>query len=190
MKATEFEYRHQTLIHQSIVAVAFLTYFIERDDIVWRFVKDSAMPRVLERALFIVATLLIAIGAGMCTWARAHDGSELRRTRYLGDFLYAIGLGSLAPFSGFVFLVVGEALRLYRLMLREHDQDYSPAGAGAESGDAMWRRAVLREATKWGIFLTMIVFVITLKDRTAEILAVVSFLVGWLCRALFRAADG
>jgi hypothetical protein len=69
MKATDFEYRHQTLVHQLIVAAAFLTYLIQRDDVVWRFGKDSTAPRELERFLFALATLFIAIGAGVSTWA-------------------------------------------------------------------------------------------------------------------------
>jgi len=182
MKATEFEYRHQTLVHQFIVAVAFLTYFIERDDVVWRFVKDSVTPRELERAFFLIATILIAVGAVICTWARAHDSSGglyryFRYSRYLGELLYAIELGSLAPLTGFVILVAGESLRLSRLVLRESGQQRSSL-----THNSMWLRAFLQEATKWGIFLTMIVFVITLKDRVAEVLAVVSFLVGWLAR--------
>jgi hypothetical protein len=34
-----------------------------------------------------------------------------------------------------------------------------------------------------GIFLTMVVFVITLKDRPAEVLAAASFLIGLLVNA-------
>ena len=53
MQATEFEYRHQALVHQFIVGAAFLTYFVDRDDIIWRFVKDSAALHRLERSFFI-----------------------------------------------------------------------------------------------------------------------------------------
>lgn len=204
MKATDFEYRHQTLVHQFIVAAAFLSYLIQRDDIVWRFVKDSATPRELERSLFIVATLSIAVGAGICTWALAYRRPErtagvgpyryLRHPRYLGDLLYAIGLGSLAPFSGFVILVGGEALRVSRLIRRvdDHAQNFqqhplptpiSVAHALAKELDLRWGEAFQQEAVKWGVFLTMIVFVITLKDRLAEILAAASFLVGLLLNA-------
>lgn len=41
MQATEFEYRHPILVHQLIVAAAFGTYFIQRDDVVWQFVKNK-----------------------------------------------------------------------------------------------------------------------------------------------------
>ena len=71
MMATNLEYCHQTLVHQFIVGAAFLTYLIDRDDIVWRFVRNGSTPRLWERSLFIVATILITGGAGRCTPARA-----------------------------------------------------------------------------------------------------------------------
>jgi hypothetical protein len=204
MKATDFEYRHQKLVRPFIVAAAFLTYLIDRDDVVWRFVKDSTAPRELERALFTVATLFILVGAGICTWGLGHHKPESttafepyrhpRYPRFLGEFLYSMGLGSLAPLSGFVILVAGKALRLFRLIRRadDHGQHFQPhpsttslplASAGAREMNSSWGKAFQQEAAKWGIFLTMIIFVITLKDRLAEILAATSFLVGLLLNA-------
>ena len=194
MLATEFEYRHQALVHQFIVCSAFLTYFIDRDDIIWRFVKDSATPHGLERSLFILATLFIAAGAGICTWSRAYHRSTgtgrdfLRHPQSLGDLLYAIGLGSLAPLSGFLVLVGGEALRVFRLIRRPEDHaqnvgaplSLSPA---ANERRLQWKSAFRQEAVKWGILLTMIIFVMTLKDRVAEVLALASLLVGLLFNA-------
>jgi hypothetical protein len=179
MEATEFEYRHPTLVHQAIVGVAFLTYLIDRQDFVWRLVKDSGMAHTLERGAFVIATLLIAAGAVLCTSGRAYSKSNsgartvwyrvLENPRYLGELCYAIGLGSLAPFAGFLILVGGEFLRVLRL-------------AGRIDGDAEdvagWKKAFRQEATKWGILLTMITFVITLNDRHAEVLAVASLFVG------------
>lgn len=193
MKATDFEYRHQTLVHQFIVGAAFLTYLIDREDIVWRFVKDSGTPHRLERLIFIIATLLIALGAGISTRVRAHGepkssmGSEPRifrsDPRYLGELSYAIGLGSLVPLGGFVILVGGEALRVFRLIRRDAQQPRlsaprSLARPGAEETNPSWTKAFRHEAVKWGILITMIVFVITLRDGYAEFLAVASFLVG------------
>ena len=128
MTATDFEYRHQTLVHQFIVAAAFLTYLVDREDIVWRFVKDSSAPRELERFFFIVAAVFIVVGAAICTWARVYRRPEsstdmesyrrIHRSRYFGDLLYAIGLASLVPLWGFIILVVAEALRVFRLIQR------------------------------------------------------------------------
>jgi len=201
MKATGFEYRHQTLVHQLIVGAAFLTYLVDRDDVVWRFVKDSAKPHMLERCVFIVATLLIAVGAGICTRARAYPRliSNSRRAtdhlldhpRYAGEISYAIGLGSLAPLAGFLILVGGEGLRVFRLIRRIDDhaeisQQHPPpvpppiAHPVSEQVRFGWKRAFRQEAAKWGILVTMTVFVITLEDRHAEVLAVASFLIGTL----------
>jgi hypothetical protein len=125
MKATDFEYHRQTSVHQFIVATAFLTYLVDREDVVWRFVKDTAAPRLFERFFFVLATVFILAGAAICTWARAHRRPEgttgmesyrhLHQSRYIGDLLYAIGLASLAPPWGFIILVSGEALRVFRL---------------------------------------------------------------------------
>ncbi|MGA2902641.1 MAG: hypothetical protein ABSD98_02330 [Candidatus Korobacteraceae bacterium] len=201
MKATDFEYRRQTLVHQFIVAAAFLTYFVDREDIVWRFVKDSSAPRGFERLFFIVATVFIVVGAAICTSARVcrRRGSaigmesyrHLHRSRYFGDFLYAIGLASLFPLWGFIILVAGEALRVLRLIQREDPRARNlllhmlptalplipPAAQEFHSG---WGKAFRQETVKWGLFLTMVVFVITLKDRLAEVLAAASFLIGLL----------
>lgn len=175
MKATDFEYRHQTLLHQLLILVGVLTYLIDPDDIVWRFVRDTSAPRFWERVLFIVATVLIAIGTILCTRARA-----FHRPSYLGELLYAIGFGSLLPIPGFTLLVAGESLRLFRLALREADQPPLPLTAA-------WGQAFRREAVKWGILVTMLVFVTTLKDRHADILAAASFLLGLLLNAsVFR----
>ena len=196
MKATDFECRHQTLVHQLIVGAAFLTYLIDREDVVWRFVKDSATPHRLELFIFIIATLLVALGAVICTRARVHGrpkrsmGSEPHifrsHPRYLGELCYAIGLGSLVPLAGFVILVGGEVLRVFRLIRRDSANSQQPplsahrslARPGAEQANPSWRKAFRREAVKWGILVTLIVFVITLKDGYAEFLAVASFLVG------------
>jgi len=193
MKATDFEYRHQTLIHQFIVAAAFLIYLVQRDDIVWRFVKDSTQPRELERSLFAIATLFIAAGAAICISARAYHTAEgvaavgpyryLRHPRHIGDLVYAIGLGSLAPLWGFVILVAGEGLRVFRVIRREDDHSQSLSTPPPLARDPAWGKAFRQEAIKCGIFLTMIVFLFTLNDRIAEILLGTSFLIGLLANA-------
>jgi hypothetical protein len=204
LKATDFEYRHQTLVHQLIVGAAFVTYLVDREDIVWRLVKNTATPHVLERSIFIVATVFVAVGAGLCTRSHAyrkvhgtrsdHPHSFLHYSRYLGDLSYAIGLGSLAPVPGFLILVGGEAFRTLRLArcIDSHPQNWQehrlsalPASlpSDAEQRSPEWKNAFRQEAAKWGIFATMIVFAITLQDRHAEVLALASFLVGVLVNA-------
>lgn len=180
-KATELEYRHQTLMHQLIIGAAFVTYLVDREDVVWRLVKNTATPHALERFVFIVATIFIAVEVGFCTWGRVH-----RHTRHLGDFCYAIGLGSPAPVGGLLILVVGELLRVSRLNTRIDNRPWnwrsviSASVPLAEQIAPDWKTAFRLEATKWGILVAMAVFVITLEDRHVEVLALASFLVGML----------
>jgi hypothetical protein len=204
MKATDFEYRHQTLVHQFIVAAAFLAYFVDREDIVWRFVKESSAPRGFERFFFTVATVFIVVVAAICTLARVYRRPEsatgmesyrhLHRLRYFGDLLYAIGLASLAPLWGFIILVAGEILRIFRLIRREDPRAQNflqhPLSTtspllppAAQEFHSRLGKAFRQETVKWGLFLTMVVFVITLKDRLAEVLAAASFLIGLLLNA-------
>jgi protein-S-isoprenylcysteine O-methyltransferase Ste14 len=207
MRATEFEYRHQTLIHLFIVTISFLTYLIDRDDIVWALVRGTSHPRLLERLLFALAAILIGGSAAIRTWARAYTGSSsfidnlpvrregpYRRLRYpeqLGNLFFSVGLGFFTPFSGFVLLLTGEAIAFFRLIRREKElrsaETHQPAhpipaqllvspGVPPPGRGAMWTKAFRQESGKWGLFLTMIVFTILLRDRVAEILAGLSFL--------------
>lgn len=207
MRATDFEYRHQTVLHLSLVAAAFLTYLFDPDDIVWAFVRHQSQPRLFERALFAAATLLIGAGATLRTWAQAHSAQSIPGVmpiscegpyRYLrypalgGSLLFTIGLAFLAPFWGFVLLVAGEAILVLRLIQREkHLRSLTSIDSSNEekpptvqryvlpAGSPAWRRALRLESGKWGLFLTMIVFTALLQDRVAEMLAMISLLV-WL----------
>jgi hypothetical protein len=104
-------------------------------------------------------------------------------------------LGSLAPLSGFFILVAGEAFRILRLIRLEDDRtqnfNHRPVPASpprvhpvAKEPDSRWAKAFRQEAVKWGLLFTMIVFVITLRDRLAEIFAMASFFMGLLLNAL------
>ena len=120
MKATDFEYRHRMLLHLAVVSIAFLTYLVDRDDILWALVRGHHDARLLERVGFTVATLLIGVGTALRTWGRARqlaEGSDqgraferksysrhLRYRLHVGNLIFAIGLASLAPFRDSSFL--------------------------------------------------------------------------------------
>lgn len=78
-------------------------------------------------------------------------------------------------------LVVGEAIVFLRLIRRE--KRLVPAGLlvsqplRPDELRPTWGRAFRQESAKWGLFLTMIIFTILLRDRVAEILAAISVLV-------------
>jgi hypothetical protein len=120
----------------------------------------------------------------------------LRYPNHLGNLLFSLGLGSLAPLPGFVLLVAGQALLVFRLIHRADELQH--AGGSRQSllrvprllpsfrpcfpaiGNAPnWKKAFRQEVAKWGLFFTMIAFTILLVDRVAEVLAVASLLL-WL----------
>jgi len=155
--------RHSTLLHLIVVGAAWTTYLADRDDIVWRMIRDSPSRRALEHTIFSFATLLIGTGALLCTRARASEGiSAQTRPRLLGEWLYALGLATLLPLWGSVLLILGESIRIMRLAL---DREQVPP---LPERQVRWSPAFLRESVKWGIFATMIAFSVSLVDRVAD----------------------
>jgi protein-S-isoprenylcysteine O-methyltransferase Ste14 len=213
MRATDFEYRHQTLFHLLVVGLAFLTYAFQRDDIVWALVRHHTTYRAfLERLVFGTGTLMIIGSATFQTWASAYgppgtaDGEPLlacdgpyryvQYPLYFGRVLFALGIGLLAPAWGTVILLTGEILLVFRLFGRDHSgttEEFSSQYRArvprflpsfyprfpTQGLGANWKEALRKEASKWGLAVTMIVFTLTLQDRSAEILAAASFLF-WL----------
>ena len=178
MAATEFEYRHRTLIHLIIVGVAFGTYLITPDDVVWALVKDASHPRLNERLLFTVAALLIGMAAVIRTVAltrvdRSRPQTYFRYPEEFGNLLFSVGLGFFAPLPGFLWLVTAESIVFLRQVRGE--RSLRPETRSAID----WKQALRQESAKWGLFVTMIIFIFLLNDRIAEILAVLSFLL-WM----------
>lgn len=175
MSATDFERQHPLVMHCLIVGLAFASYGIDRDDIVWRFIKHhGASTRLWEHGLFSLATVLIAGGAFLCTSSRKKPAqlTMLRFGRfpltYLGQFLYAVGLASVLPLAGYTILIAGEGLRLLRLSLAGKSRSL-PAVSSSQNGMSLGESA-RREALKWGVVITMVVFTITLRDRLADLM--------------------
>src|SRR5260370_8804851 len=109
IRATQFEYRHPILVPQLIVAAAFGTYCIQRDDIVWQLIKNTGEHTVfLERILFAIATLMVGAAAILCTGFGGVRQSlpghpdlmtseNRRRAPYGCEILYDLSFGSLLP---------------------------------------------------------------------------------------------
>ena len=113
---------------------------------------------------------------GRCRRNPLHLGASARSDR-LGELCYAIGLGSLLPLAGLVILVAGEGLRLMRLTGHAPDEAQHSI---SDRPPPQWSTGLRREAVKWGILATMVVFVVTLKDRCADVLVLASFVIGSL----------
>jgi protein-S-isoprenylcysteine O-methyltransferase Ste14 len=109
------------------------------------FVYRSSHPESSVRIdhliveLFALGTFIVALAALIRTWAGSylhssiiHDGSlhgeqlvadgpyrYVRNPLYLGNLLLAVGIGVLASRAGFLVIVLGMAIIVYRLILRE-----------------------------------------------------------------------
>jgi hypothetical protein len=182
LTAGRFERTHQVCMHWLIVGTACLTYLRDRDDVVWRFIKNrGAEIRPLEHATFLVATVLVAVGAYLCTFSRigakdSPDWKPHQRNRshnYLGQSVYAVGLATLLPLAGFLILTTGEAARLIRLLIYNDEPNEN-----ISSPVIHWATAARAEAVKWGLLISMIVFTVTLRDAYADYLICASLLVG------------
>lgn len=187
--ASEFEIRHAKLIRRVIVLAAWATYLVDREDVVWRFTRRYPNRFLLEHSAFGFATLFIGTAAVLSTRTGAAQAASERgtltgpiegknpfpREQLLGELLYAIGLASLVPLLGSVLLVVGECVRVLRLGLfrkatkASHRPPIQPGQLG---------KAIGPQTVKWGIFLTMIVFAVTLIDRVADYGILASILLG------------
>jgi protein-S-isoprenylcysteine O-methyltransferase Ste14 len=140
VKATEFEFRHRSILNLIHFWIAFQLYSVDRINIVWAFVHwNNPRGDFIARIVFGLAALLLGLAATVRTWAAAYLRSEVvhatalhtetlvadgpyryvRNPLYLGTFLMSVGWGLLASRSGFVVLAVGAAVRILRLIGRE-----------------------------------------------------------------------
>lgn len=192
-RATRFERDRQAGVRALIVGAAILTYLVDRDDIIWRFIKNAgSQTRMWEHWLFLVATALIGIGAYLCTAALNAAASsaygkpeapDIGWQFYAGQFLYSVGLASLVPLSGALILILGEGVRVLRLgLVQEEVRTSGTARPEVALGRVphSFAEAARMEALKWAIFVTMIVFTITLRDRYADVLIGLSILISAL----------
>ena len=140
MKATEFEFRHRSILNLIHFWIAFQLYSVDHTNVVWAFVHwNNPRGDSIARIVLGFAALLLGLAATLRTWAAAYLRSEVvhdpalhtealvadgpyrhvRNPLYLGTFLMSTGLGFPASRSGFVVLAAGAAIRILRLIGRE-----------------------------------------------------------------------
>jgi protein-S-isoprenylcysteine O-methyltransferase Ste14 len=140
IKATEFEFRHRSLLNLIHFWIAFQLYSVDHINIVWAFVHwNNPRGDFIARMVFGFGTLLVGLASAVRTWAAAYLRSDVvhdavlhaetlvadgpyrhvRNPLYLGTFLMSVGLGLLASRLGFVVLAVGATIRILRLIGRE-----------------------------------------------------------------------
>ncbi|HEY6945985.1 MAG TPA: isoprenylcysteine carboxylmethyltransferase family protein [Candidatus Acidoferrum sp.] len=151
MKATEFEFRHRSVLNLIHFWIAFQLYSVDHANIVWAFVQwNNPHGAFMARIVFGSAALLLGLAAAVRTWAAAylrsdvvHDAAlhtetlvadgpyrHVRNPLYLGTFLMSVGLGFLASRAGFVILAAGAAIRILRLIGREEAELEKQEGEG------------------------------------------------------------
>ena len=205
LAATDFEFRHRMVLIAGILALAFFIS-VDRQDAGttlarWLIVLGvPASGAVSRHVAFALAALLVAGGAAMRTWGTAYleletmMGARLRSHRlvvagpyrhvrnplYLGNLMVDGGVGLLASRTGFIVLMTGMTLFLYRLILREeHHLLRRHAGAfrqflavprlwpawRARLPDApsrpRWRHALVGEILMWAAAVAMAIYAAT-----------------------------
>jgi hypothetical protein len=182
-----FAVRHPFLIHGVLVILCWLTYLFDREDVVWRFIKDSANSRLLEHLAFALAAVCIACGVSLGAWPSGnHDGCAGQTTRSIrcrsfGEILHAIGIASLLPLAGSVALICAEAIRSTHYacccIAASVPQPVASANVPGPCRNPPLRRILLRHIAGICAFLSMLAFSITLSDGMADALFAATALV-------------
>jgi protein-S-isoprenylcysteine O-methyltransferase Ste14 len=209
MGASNFEFRYRFWTIGLIFGLGFFLYNFDHKNVSVALAEwlagSTSSPKVdlYVRIIFAIGSLLVILSALIRTWATAylrtavvHDAAlhneslmasgPFRRVRnplYFGNLLLAIGLGTMASRLGFLVIVIGMFLVVYRLVLREEaglkasqGESYReflarvprflpafsprvPAGDGVPN----WGDGFLGELLFWGFALAMVVFTITLR---------------------------
>ena len=173
-----FAVRYPFLIHGMLVVLCWLTYLFDRENVVWRFIKDSASPRPLEHFAFAVAAACIASGVWLGAWPggsranRANQTARSIRRRSLGEILHIIGIASLLPLVGSIALICVEAIRSIHFARCRiaTSNGQAPANERSSPHNLPLRRTLFRHVAGICAFLSMLVFSITLRDRLADAL--------------------
>jgi hypothetical protein len=176
--ADPFAVRHPFLIHAILVILCWLTYLLDREDVVWRFIKESAKAHQLEHLAFALAAVCIGLGVWLGAWPSgnrdeyAGQASRSIRRRSMGEILHAVGIASLLPLAGSVALVCTETVRS---MVYAHSQIVRSAHQTRAHGieinadrNPLLRRIFFRHIAGVCAFFSMLAFSITLRDRLAD----------------------
>jgi hypothetical protein len=188
--------KQQSVAHAILLAAAVSTYVFSPDDIVWRFVRNSSHPRAWEHAAFATAAALLGIALLLKINASLHaqnptSPAASRFTAAIANLLQSIGIASLLPVPGFLLLVIGSVAATLFLSTKSSNakahttKPSSPQPASPQQAP-QWRPAFFTHIGLCCAFASMLIFSITLIDRVADIIFVITALVS--LAATFRPA--
>ncbi len=190
-RANALELRHPYLIHALVLLVGWGTYLLDRDDVLWRYIRHSPQSRLLEHLGFGGAAAAIGIGILLGCWRTDRDYRQEGWTRgaigrrCTGEILHGIGLASLVPVAGFVLIVCGEAIRSvrYERLKMRIAREYGGGVPIAVPPGPAWKWLVLSQAGMWCAFVSMAIFSIILIDHAADRMFGITMLVSIATRA-------
>jgi hypothetical protein len=178
-----------------LVVAAWLTYLVDPEDVVWRFIKGASDARLLEHIGFGVAAAAIGAGILLGSWRTDRDfiaegwtAGSIRR-RCLGEILHGIGIASLVPVAGFVILVAGETIRSVRyarleMRIAPELLDARRVGRFPAPAGPAWKWVVLSQGFAWCAFVSMVIFSVVLLDRVADYLFLGTIMIAMATRAM------
>lgn len=240
MRATKFEFEQRFWIIGLIFWVGFSLYWIDHTSSAIALLHlfapsvdpDSDRGNLLLRLIFGTGALLVFVAAMFRTWATAylrtevvHDAKQhsqsvvadgpfryVRNPLYLGNVFMAAGVGVMASRLGWLFIVIGMWVFVYRLILREEYGLLSEQGESyqnylkavprfwpsfaarvpASRAHPHWGQAFAGESLIWLFGAGVLCFAVTLSFKRSGIFFVLSFVVYfaaiWMLRK--RAAAG
>jgi protein-S-isoprenylcysteine O-methyltransferase Ste14 len=207
--ASEWEFRARFWFILGVFWLGFLLYLVDHKNVcaalgIFVFRHQPGSSAQIDRliiGLFWVGTFLAGLAALIRTWAGAylhssivHDAGlhgeqlvadgpyrHLRNPLYLGNMFLAVGIGALAPRSGFFVIVIGMWIIVYRLIRREEITLLASQGEGyrrylaavprlwpaptpqvpASGAKPNWVDGFTSEMMMWAAALAMAVFTIT-----------------------------
>jgi protein-S-isoprenylcysteine O-methyltransferase Ste14 len=223
MRATQFEFEQRFWIFGFIICVAFglstvdpVNFGVGLLHVVAPSVEaDDAREIFWLRLIFGAGAVLIFLAAFLRTWATAHLRTEVvhdanqhsealvadgpycyvRNPLYLANLPLAAGIGVMASRLGWLFMVVGMWVFVYRLILREEDGLRQSQGGSyaayfkavprlwpsfspripSRGGQPRWGQAIAGEMMFWLFGVAVLCFAVTLNIKVAGIVFASSF---------------
>lgn len=223
LRATKFEFEQRFWMIGGIIGLGFGLAFIDHTNFAVGLLRvvapgvdlDGEQGNDLLRAVFGFGALLLFLAASLRTWATAylkteivHDTSQhsealvadgpfryVRNPLYLANLPVAAGLGVMASRLGWLFMVMGMWLFMYRLIFREESGLLSSQGDAyrgylkavprlwpaltprvpAGRARPRWGQAFAGESFIWIFAAALLCLAITLNIKAAGIVCAASF---------------
>jgi protein-S-isoprenylcysteine O-methyltransferase Ste14 len=236
--ATRFEFEQRFWMIGAIFGVGFWLYAIDKTNMAVAILRalapavdaDSEAGSRLIRIVFAAGALLVFLAAFLRTWATAylrteivHDAAQhsealvadgpycyVRNPLYFANLLLIAGVGFMASRLGWVVMVAGMWVFLYRLILREEGGLRRTQGESyraylnavprlwpslrprvpSGNGEARWAQAIGGEMFTWLIGAGVLCFALTLNVRLSAIVIGSSFVVYFLVVPLVKKRAG